>query len=344
MSYIDKISSPYIHSLTSINEVMRQVIYALVPGIIVTTWFLGWGVLVHCVLAICFALAFEAIMLTLRKRPLQDFMYDGSAIITGLLFALTITPFAPWWVSLSGICFAIVIAKHLYGGLGYNIFNPAMAGYAFVLICFPVELNYWPTMLNHVVADGNGVIESLKIIFIGLPHEGLDSLSGATPLAFTKSQLNGMAMLSEFSSGPLFGVLGGKGWEWIGLAFLAGGVWLMIKGIIKWQIPLIFIFILFALSLIFHGHDPERYASSMFNLFTGGTLLAAFFIATDPVTASATPRGKIIYAAGIGLLTYIIRTWGGYPDGIAFAVLIMNAAVPFIDNVTRPDVFGKVES
>lgn len=344
MSYVDKISSPYIHSLTSINEVMRQVIYALVPGIIVTTWFLGWGVLVHCVLAVCFALAFEAIMLTLRKRPLQDFMYDGSAIITGLLFALTITPFAPWWVSLSGICFAIVIAKHLYGGLGYNIFNPAMAGYAFVLICFPVELNYWPTMLNHVVADGNGVIESLKIIFIGLPHEGLDSLSGATPLAFTKSQLNGMAMLSEFSSGPLFGVLGGKGWEWIGLAFLAGGVWLMIKGIIKWQIPLIFIFILFALSLIFHGHDPERYASSMFNLFTGGTMLAAFFIATDPVTASATPRGKIIYAAGIGLLTYIIRTWGGYPDGIAFAVLIMNAAVPFIDNVTRPDVFGKVES
>jgi len=151
-------------------------------------------------------------------------------------------------------------------------------------------------------------------------------------------------MLSEFSSGPLFGSLGGKGWEWIGLAFLAGGVWLMIKGIIKWQIPLIFIFILFALSLIFHGHDPERYASSMFNLFTGGTLLAAFFIATDPVTASATPRGKIIYAAGIGLLTYIIRTWGGYPDGIAFAVLIMNAAVPFIDNVTRPDVFGKVKS
>jgi len=344
MSYIDKISSPYIHSLTSINEVMRQVIFALVPGIIVTTWYLGWGVLVHCILAVCFALAFEAIMLTLRKRPLRDFMYDGSAIITGLLFALTITPFAPWWVSLSGICFAIVIAKHLYGGLGYNIFNPAMAGYAFVLICFPVELNYWPTMLNNVADNSGGLIESLKIIFISLPHDGLDSLSGATPLAFTRSQLNGMAMLSEFSSGPLFGALGGKGWEWIGLAFLAGGVWLMIKGIIKWQMPLIFIFTLFALSLIFHGYDPERYASSMFNLFTGGTLLAAFFIVTDPVTASATPRGKIIYAAGIGLLTYVIRTWGGYPDGIAFAVLIMNAAVLFIDNVTRPDVFGKVKS
>ena len=335
---MDKISSPHIHSHTSVNEVMRQVIFALAPGIIVSTWFLGWGILVHCLLAVCFALAFEAIMLSLRKCPLQDFMYDGSAIITGLLFALTITPFAPWWVSLSGICFAIVIAKHLYGGLGYNIFNPAMAGYVFVLICFPVELNYWP-----IVNDDSGFIECLKIIFFGFSHGNFDSLSGATPLAFTKSQISGMAMLSEFSNGPLFGKLGGKGWEWIGIAFLVGGIWLMIKGIIKWQMPIIMLFTLFSFSLIFHGYDPERYAPSMFNLFTGGTLLAAFFIVTDPVTASATPRGKIIYAAGIGLLTYIIRTWGGYPDGIAFAVLIMNAAVPFIDNITRPDVFGKTE-
>ncbi len=341
---MDNVSSPHIHSHISVNEIMRQVIFALVPGIIVSTWFLGWGVLVHCLLAVCFALALEAIILILRKRPIQDFIYDGSAIITGLLFALTITPYAPWWVSLSGICFAIVIAKHLYGGLGYNIFNPAMAGYVFVLICFPVELNYWPTILNDVGHDGSGGIESLKIIFIGLPHEGLDSLSGATPLAFTKSQISGMAMLSEFSNGPLFGALGGKGWEWVGLAFLVGGIWLIIKGIIKWKIPLILILTLFALSLIFHGYDPERYASPIFNLFTGGTLLAAFFVATDPVTASTTPRGMIIYAAGIGLLTYIIRTWGGYPDGIAFAVLIMNASVPFIDNVTRPDVFGKTES
>jgi len=310
-----KISPPHIHSQTSVNEVMQQVIFALVPGIIVCTWILGWGVLVHCLLAVSFALAFEAIMLKLRKRPLQVFLFDRSAIITGLLFALTITPFAPWWVTLSGLCFAIVIAKHLYGGLGYNIFNPAMAGYVFVLLCFPVELNYWP-----IVNDNPGLIESLRMIFSGLPVERLDSLSGATPLAFTKSQLSGMAMLSEFSNGPLFGTLGGKGWEWIGLAFLAGGVWLIVKGIIKWQIPLIMLFTLFLFSLIFHGYDPERYASSMFNLFTGGTLLAAFFIATDPVTASATPRGTIIYAAGIGILTYIIRTWGSYPDGIAFAV------------------------
>jgi len=337
MDEIQNISPPHIHSQASVNEVMQQVIFALVPGIIVCTWILGWGVLVHCLLAVSFALAFEAIMLKLRKRPFQVFLFDRSAIITGLLFALTITPFAPWWVTLSGLCFAIVIAKHLYGGLGYNIFNPAMAGYVFVLICFPVELNHWP-----IVNDNPGLIESLRMIFSGLPAERLDSLSGATPLAFTKSQLSGMAMLSEFSNGPLFGALGGKGWEWIGLVFLAGGIWLIIKGIIKWQIPLVMIFTIFLLSLIFHGYDPDRYASSMFNLFTGGTLLAAFFIATDPVTASATPRGIIIYAAGIGILTYIIRTWGSYPDGIAFAVLIMNAAVPFIDSITRPDVFGEV--
>ncbi len=336
MSDIDKISSPHIHIETSVTEVMQQVIFALIPGIIVSIWVLGWGVLVHCLLAISFALAFEAIMLALRKRPTQDFLFDGSVVITGLLFALTITPFAPWWVTLSGICFAVVIAKHLYGGLGYNIFNPAMAGYAFVLISFPVELNYWPA-----IESSAGFIESLKIIFSGLPPASIDGLSGATPLAFTKSQISGMVMISEFSNDPLFGVLGGKGWEWIGLSFLVGGVWLIIKGIIKWQIPLILIFILFLLSLVFHGHDPEIYVSPMFHLFTGGTLLAAFFIATDPVTASATPHGNIIYAAGIGILTYVIRTWGGYPDGIAFAVLIMNAAVPFIDSVTRPVVFGE---
>ena len=336
MSDIDKINSPHIHLQTSVNKVMQQVIFALVPGIIVCVWILGWGILIHCLLAVFFALAFEAIMLILRKRPIQDFLFDGSAIITGLLFALTITPFAPWWVTISGICFAVVITKHLYGGLGYNIFNPAMAGYAFVLISFPVELNYWPTIEN-----STGFIESLKIIFSGLPPASIDGLSGATPLAFAKSQISGMVMVSEFSSDPVFGSLGGKGWEWIGLSFMVGGVWLIIKGIIKWQIPLIMIFTLFLLGLIFHGYDSERYVSSMFHLFTGGTLLAAFFIATDPVTASATPRGKIIYATGIGILTYVIRTWGGYPDGIAFAVLIMNAAVPFIDNVTRPVVFGK---
>lgn len=337
MDETQKISSPYIHSQTSVDEVMQQVIFALVPGIITSIWILGWGVLVHCLIAVSFALAFEAIMLKLRKRSIQVFLFDRSAIITGLLFALTITPFAPWWVTLAGICFAIVIAKHLYGGLGYNIFNPAMAGYVFVLICFPVELNYWP-MIN----DNHGLAESLRMIITGLPAERLDSLSGATPLAFTKSQLSGMAMLSEFSDSPLFGTLGGKGWEWIGLAFMTGGIWLIVKGIIKWQIPLVMIFTLLLFSLVFHGYDPERHASSMFNLFTGGTLLAAFFIATDPVTASATPRGTIIYAAGIGMLTYIIRTWGSYPDGIAFAVLIMNAAVPYIDDITRPDVFGKV--
>lgn len=333
---MDKISSPHIHLLVSVNDLMRQVIFALIPGIIVSTWFLGWGILIHCLLAVGFALACEALMLTLRKRPLQNFMLDGSAIITGLLFALTITPYAPWWITLSGICFAIIISKHLYGGLGYNIFNPAMAGYVFVLICFPVELNYWP-----VIHGNNDFIESLKIIFFYLPHENLDSLSGATPLAFTQSQINGMFMFSEFSNDPLFGLLGGKGWEWMGFTFFLGGVFLMIKGIIKWQIPLVFLCSLFVLSLIFHSYDPARYTSSMFNLFTGGTLLAAFFIATDPVTAPSTPRGTIIYAASIGLLIYIIRTWGAYPDGIAFAVLLMNATVPLINNLTRPDVFGK---
>lgn len=329
---ITSLGAPHIHSHHSVSEVMRYTIISLVPGIIASIWVLGWGMLIHCVMAIVFAILFETLILVLRKRPLQSFIFDGSAIITALLFALAITPFAPWWVTLCGIFFAIVFAKHLYGGLGYNIFNPAMAGYAFVLVSFPAELNYWP-MINH---DAN-LHQTIAILFDRLTDADMDGLSGATPLTFSKLKISSMAMLSEFSNIPLFGL---KGWGWINLAFLVGGCCLIIKGIIKWQIPVIILFTVFVLSIIFHNYDPERYVSATFYLFTGGTFLAAFFIATDPVTSATTPLGKIIYAAGIGIFIYTIRTWGNYPDGIAFSVLFMNAMVPLIDYMTRPKVFG----
>ena len=335
------ISSPHIHKDTSVNKVMRQVIYALLPGIAVSTWLLGWGVIFQCLFAVMFAIAFEALMLFLRKKPLALFLYDGSAIVTALLFAVAVSPFTPWWVNLSGIGFAIIVAKHMYGGLGYNIFNPAMAGYVFVLICFPVDMTVWP-VIRSVTDGGAGIIDSLVIILTGQPvATGIDSMSGATPLAYLKSQLSGMAMISEIRSSPLFGSLGGKGWEWINLAWLSGGCWLLFKRIIKWQLPVYFLASLFIISLVCYWYDSDIYLSPVFSIFTGGILLSAFFIVTDPVTASATPRGKIIYASGIGLLTYLIRTWGGYPDGIAFAVLIMNATVPLIDSLTRPDVLGE---
>ena len=181
MSNSIEIASPYFHKQTSVANVMRQVIYALVPGILVAVWLFGWGVLIQCLLAVVFALIFEAVMLRIRNLSFEVFLYDGSAIVTALLFALSITPFAPWWVNFFGIGFAIIVAKHMYGGLGYNLFNPAMAGYVFVLLCFPVEMTIWPSVKRIAEID-IGFLDTLLVIFTGQPFmEQLDSISGATP-------------------------------------------------------------------------------------------------------------------------------------------------------------------
>ena len=329
-------SSPHLHKPVSVDQVMRQVLYALVPGIILSAWFYGIGVLIQCLLAILFALATECLMLYLRGKPLKLFLLDGSVVVTAVLFAISISPYAPFWVNLLGISFAVIIAKHCFGGLGHNMFNPAMAGYVFVLLCFPSEISAWP----HVQGSGEtgaGLLDTLSIIFAG----DFDSLSGATALDFMQSQISGMVMVGEARTSPLFGTLAGKGSEWIAIAWLAGGFWLLYKEIIKWQMPCIFLSSLFLFSLLFYWYDADIYLSPVFTLFAGGSMLAAFFIITDPVTAATTPRGRIIYACGIGLLTYLVRTWGSYPDGVAFAVLLMNAAVPLLDTCTRPRVFGE---
>ena len=341
MNEIPLISSPHLHQGTSVGGVMRHVIMALIPGILLSAWVYGLGVLVHCVLAVLFALVFEAVMLKLRKQPRALFLYDGSAVVTALLFALAVTPFAPWWVSFAGTGFAIIVAKHLYGGLGYNLFNPAMAGYVFVLLCFPAAMTIWPHAAGTDQAHAS-LLDTLSIIFTGHPLTGtVDGLSGATPLSYMKSQLNGMAMVQEITRAQLFGTFAGKGAEWLALAWAAGGAWLLLNRIIKWQMPVVFIATLFIFSLVCYWVDASRYPSPLFTLFAGGALLAAFFIITDPVTAPGTPRGRVIYAAGAGMLTCLIRTWGGYPEGVAFAVLIMNAAAPLIDSYSRPRVFGE---
>ena len=337
------ISSPHLHAVTSINHVMTRVIYALIPGILLSAWFFGSGVLIQCLLAVLFALCAEALMLYLREKPLRLFLFDGSAVVTALLFALCLSPYTPVWVNFTGICFAIIVAKHLYGGIGYNMFNPAMAGYVFVLLCFPVNMTTWS--LPAGIADQQAtLLQILSIIFTGPSSlENFDSLSGATTLGWTKSQLSGMFMITEIRNSPLFGSFAGKGTEWIAVAWLCGGIWLLIQRIIKWEMPVFFIGTVFLISLLFYWYDSSIYLSPVLTLFTGGIMLATFFIITDPVTASATPRGRIIYVIGIGLLTYIIRTWSAYPDGVAFAVLLMNAVVPLVDNYTRPRVFGEIK-
>ena len=337
-------SSPHWHDGRTLGRVMADVCIALVPGLLCYAWLFGPGVLIQCVLAVCFALLFEFAVLRLRGLDPAPFLRDGSAIVTAMLFAISITPLAPWWVCLCGIAFAIIIGKHAFGGIGCNIFNPAMAGYVFVLVCFPVQMNTWPELSAH------GIGAYLDSIF-PTGNTAPDMLRGATALDELKNRLELMEMVSEIKSETgtptetgtpmIFGYAGGAGWEWINLLYLLGGVFLLARGVIKWHIPVAVLAGVFLVSLVFYVYDPEVHASPLFHLFSGGTMLCAFFIATDPVTASTTWPGRLIYGVLIGALVCLLRGWGAYPDGVAFAVLLANVFVPLIDLLTRPKVFGE---
>ena len=334
-------SSPHLHTENRVNRVMLAVIYALIPGVLASIHFFGWGVLINIILAIITAVATEALMLRLRKRPIMPFLFDGSAVVTAILLGVALPSLAPWWLPVFGAAFALIVAKHLYGGLGYNPFNPAMVGYAMLLIAFPLEMTLWLTPEGH----GLSFVESLRYSFLEqLPlGQSLDGITAATPLDAVKTQLAQNLTLTEIhqQSQNLFGMLSGLGWEWINLLFMLGGLVLLYMRIISWHIPVAMLGTLFLISGLFHLNDPDAFTSPLFQLFSGATMLGAFFIATDPVTAATTNRGRIIYGIGIGLLLYIIRSWGGYPDAVAFAVLLMNMAVPTIDYYTRPRVFGE---
>lgn len=337
-------SSPHIQSGNRVNRMMLAVIYALIPGVLACMHFFGPGVMVNITLAVVTALAAEALMLHLRKRPIKPFLMDGSAVVTAILLGVALPSLAPWWLPVLGAGFALIIAKHLYGGLGYNPFNPAMVGYAMLLIAFPREMTLWLTPEVHDIT----LLDTLRYTFLEQLPAGqtLDGLTAATPLDAIKTALSQNLTLTEIqnSSTELFGLLSGHGWEWINLLFMLGGLVLIYMRIISWHIPLAMLATLFLVSGLFHLNDPDAFTSPLFHLFGGATMLGAFFIATDPVTAATTNRGRIIYGIGIGLLLYIIRTWGGYPDAVAFAVLLMNMAVPTIDYYTRPPVFGEGQS
>ena len=335
-------SSPHLSGPDHVGRVMRGVMLATLPGLAMAWWFFGWGVLVNLVLAVATCIAAEALVLRLRRRPVRATLADGSAALTGLLLALALPPLAPWWLPVLGALFAIVIAKQLYGGLGYNPFNPAMVGYVVLLISFPREMTLWAPPQALAETDLSLLDTLAWSLFATLPAgTGVDAISMATPLDTLKTQLGLGLTLTEIQTGPRFSSLGGYGWEWVNLGFLLGGGWLLQRGTIQWQIPVGFLGGLFVMALLFYAGDSDTYASPLFHLFSGAAMLGAFFIATDPVSASTTPRGRLVYGAGIGILVYVIRTWGGYPDGVAFAVLLMNMAVPTIDYYTQPRVFGQ---
>jgi electron transport complex protein RnfD len=326
---------PYLLKEASVSRVMTRVLLALLPGIAAYVFWFGPAILLQLALASVTALAGEALMLKLRGKPLGLFLGDMSAVVTGWLVALTFPPLAPWWLTVVGVLFAIVIAKQLYGGLGQNPFNPAMIAFAVCIVSFPALMSQWPT-------TGGDFANQWQVILGLLPR--IDAITSATPLDALKTNLklaadaNVPALLAD---GKIYGAFAGRGWEWVSLGYLLGGLWLVQQRIITWHIPAAFLAAMAVLSGGLWLWHPADYASPLFHLLAGGSMLGAFFIATDPVSGSTTPRGKLIFAASIGLLAYTIRVFGGYPDGVAFAVLLLNICVPLIDMYTQPPIFGE---
>ncbi len=317
-------SSPHISAGEDTGQVMRAVIYALLPACAVSIYFFALPALVVLVLCTLGCVATEALCQKVQGRPIA--IADGSAALTGILLALNMPPSSPWWLALLGSAVAIVVGKQVYGGLGYNPFNPALVARVVLLISFPVQMTTWtsPAPLG----------------------SGLDAMTTATPLGDWKTavMLTGhlpestQAGLGNYLVGNMAGSLG----EVSALALLLGAVYLFWKRVITWHTPLTYLGTVVVLSGAFWIADPSRYPSPLFHLVTGGLILGAFYMATDMVSSPVTTRGMLVFGIGCGVLTVLIRLFGGYPEGVSFAILLMNAATPLIDRYTRPKKFGFV--
>ncbi len=337
-------SAPHIPNSNTVARVMLLVGLALVPAILAHVFFFGTGIIIQLTLSIIFALSFEALSLKLLKKPVKLFLKDYSAFVTALLFALCISPVAPWWISLIGMFFAIVVGKHLFGGLGQNIFNPAMLGFAIVLISFPQAMSVW--MPVHEIAPYvMSFTDNLHAIFSNrFPiHIEFDTLTQATPLDTIKTAISQEYALSEITTQPLFGDFGGLGWEWIANFYFLGGLFLIYKKIITWRVPVAVILTTVVFSLPFNVYNADHFIGPIQHMFSGGLMLAAFFIATDPTTGCSSHKGQLIFGAGVAIMTILVREFGNFPDGVAFGILIMNMSAPLIDRLTIPKAFGQHE-
>ncbi len=333
------ITSPHVHGPNRTGSIMRTVALATLPGLIALTWFFGWGNLINVIWACIVAVACESLVLVLRRRPVLFYLRDYSASVTAILLGLALPPYSPWWVTLVGVGVAIIIAKHLYGGMGYNPFNPAMVGYALLLVSFPLYMTTRWAAPAHLLESGTpGFLDTLTYIFTGTINGGIDAFTMATPLDVYKHEV-GASLATEIQTNPIFGDFVAVGWEWVSLGYLLGGLFLLYRKIITWHTPAGVLGALAACALLF-GWDPDSSTPMTLHLLGGATMLGAFFIATDPVTSATSNRGRLVYGAGIGILVYVIRSYGGYPDAVAFAVLLMNFAAPFIDYYTQPRTYG----
>jgi Na+-translocating ferredoxin:NAD+ oxidoreductase subunit D len=334
------ITSPHTHGALNTSQMMRLVIYATLPGVITLTYFFGIGILFNLLIASISCLGFEALIIALRKRPVLFYLSDYSALVTAFLLALALPPYCPWWLILVGSFCAIVLAKQLYGGMGLNPFNPAMVGYVILLVSFPLPMTQWATPTTIEGSQAVSIIDALHKIFWG---QQIDGYSSATVLDIMK-QNSSLTLDDLYRTEPLFkkGLLAGAGWEWVNIAFLLGGLFLLYKRMFTWHAPISLLIAMTLMAMFFYDNGSSHSGGSpLYHLLSGATMLGAFFIVTDPVTSAVSKKGRIIYGAAIGVLIYIIRVWGtGYPDGVAFAVLFLNFAAPFIDYYTTPRTYG----
>ena len=309
---------------SSTNIFMRHVLYALIPGVLVSYYFFGFSILIQILLGVMAALISEALVLYFRQKLILPTLTDGTAILTAVLLAIAIPSIAPWWLIIVGVIFAIIFGKQLYGGLGHNPFNPAMLGYAFLLIAYPLPMTQWQD--NSFLS----FTQSLQAIFV---LDSVDILTAPTVLEKIQTINNLRVSANNLLLHPTF---------WVNLSFLFGGLYMLFRKIIFWHIPVSFLSGLIIMAAFLYLIDDKIYAHPSLHLFIGATMLGAFFIATDPITASTTPIGRLIYGFMIGVLVIIIREIGNYyPDGVAFAVLLANIFTPILDTYTKPKIFGK---
>ena len=336
------ISGPHIAASNNTNQIMRKVILALLPATGFGIVIFGWPALYLCLISVGSALAFEAVCLQCRSLKPGRYLADGSALLTGLLVALSLPAWAPWWIAVLGSAIAIVVGKQVYGGLGQNPFNPAMLARVALLISFPVEMTTWVN--PGLILLGPGPIDSLAIIISGVTNP--DAVSGATTLGSVKTGFS----LNQTLPGILYdysGWLALLGWErgslgeTSSLLLLASGLWLWRQGVIQWYTPAALLGSLSVLALLSHWIDPQHFLSVWVHLNSGALMLVAFFIATDYVTSPNTRLGQLMFGAGCGLLIFVIRSWGGYPEGTGFAILLMNALTPVIDHYIKPRIYGR---
>ncbi|KEY91196.1 electron transport complex protein [Candidatus Photodesmus blepharus] len=332
----------------STPELMKWVALCTLPGLITQSYFFGWGTIIQLFWSTCVALFLETLVMLARKRPPTTALRDNSALVTAWLLAVAIPPLSPWWIIFIGLIFAIVITKQLYGGLGQNLFNPAMIAYVVLLISFPIQMNSW---IESTQQSSNSIsfIDTFLLIFLNfntanLPLQeiltGVDGITMATPLDLFKTALHSGKTVDEILQQPQFKDLIMSSWGLVNLSYLMGGLLLLKLQVIHWHIPVSFLSSLAIISGLFTLFSPGTCAPLSIHFLSGSTMLGAFFIATDPVSASTTIKGRLVFGTFIGVMVFIIRSWGSFPDSVAFAVLLANMCVPLIDYYSKPRTYG----